>query len=212
MVSPVGVPFATLKRLPLYLKLIKEASARGLGWVSSEELAQRLGLGAIQVRKDLSGLGLVGSPRRGFPVEDAARAIAACLGGDNSSDVFLVGAGELGRAVLADRSIGLQGFKLVAVFDRTPERYYGLGLDVMPLAKMGPLAARMSVRMAVLAAGQDWAQEGADAIVAAGLSAALDMSGLPAVFPHEIAVARVNLGADLAYLAGRLCPVRAEAG
>lgn len=211
MVSPVGVPVATLKRLPLYLKLIKEASSRGLAWISSEDLAQKLGLGAIQVRKDLSGLGIVGSPRRGFPVEDASRAIAACLGGDNSSDLFLVGAGELGRAILADRGIGLQGFNLVAVFDRTPERYYGLGLDVMPLSKMGDLAARMGVRMAVLAAGHEWAQEGADAIVAAGLAAALDLSGLPAIFPPEIAVSRVNLGADLAYLSGLIGPGRAAA-
>ncbi len=204
MTTPPGIPLATLKRLPMYLKIIKEAGELGSGWISSELLASKLGFGAIQVRKDLSSLGLVGSPRRGFPIEDAVVRIETFLGASNRSDLFLVGAGPLGAAALADQGILEHGFSIVAVFDRHPDSFASEHQEVLSMGRLRDLAKRMGIRMAILAATPDWAQEAADELVAAGFEAVLDLSGLPARFPPPVAVSRVNLGADLAYLQGRI--------
>lgn len=216
MVAPLGIPLSTLKRLPLYLRIVQDRAAAGDEWVSSEFLAQKLGLGSIQIRKDLSSIGVVGSPRRGFPAEASRTRLSELLGAGNRSDVFLVGAGPLGEAVLADRGIARQGFKIVAVFDSDPALVgarLGAGpagggsgdrKEVLPLSKLPSLAKRMGISIAVLAAEAPAAQECADALVAAGISGVLDLSGLPAVFPASVAVSRSDFGAELASLSGRI--------
>jgi redox-sensing transcriptional repressor len=218
MVAPLGIPLSTLKRLPLYLRIVRDRADAGEEWVSSEFLAQRLGLGSIQIRKDLSSVGIVGSPRRGFPAAVARERLSELLGTGNRSDVFLVGAGPLGEAVLADRGIARHGFRIVAVFDPDPSlvgaRLGGvqggrLGSsedrkEVLPLAKLAGLVKRMAISIAVLAVEASAAQECADLLVSSGISGVLDLTGLPAVFPASVAVARTDFGADLASLSGRI--------
>lgn len=210
MVAPLGIPLSTLKRLPLYLRIVQDRTAAGEEWVSSEYLSQRLGLGSIQIRKDLSSVGIVGSPRRGFPAVVARERLSELLGTGNRSDVFLVGAGPLGEAVFADRGIHRHGFKIVAVFDSDPA-LVGTRMggpedrkEVLPLSKLTGLVKRMAISIAVLAVESSAAQECADLLVSAGISGVLDLSGLPAVFPPTVAVSRTDFGAELASLSGRI--------
>lgn len=214
MVAPLGIPLSTLKRLPLYLRIVRDRADAGEEWVSSEYLSQRLGLGSIQIRKDLSSVGIVGSPRRGFPAVVARERLSELLGTGNRSDVFLVGAGPLGEAVLADRGIARHGFRIVAVFDPDPS-LVGARLggrpggsedrkEVLPLAKLSSLVKRMAISIAILAVESSAAQDCADLLVSAGISGVLDLSGLPAVFPASVAVSRTDFGADLASLSGRI--------
>lgn len=210
MVAPVGIPLSTLKRLPLYLRVLQDRAEAGEAWISSEFLAQRLGLGSIQIRKDLSSIGIVGSPRRGFPAAAARERLNQLLGAGNRSDLFLVGAGLLGEAVLSDRGIGRHGFKVVAVFDPDPA-LVGSRLggrehqrEVFPMSRLAGLVKRMGISIAVLAVEAGRAQDCADALVAAGIAGVLDLSGLPAIFPPSVAVSRTDFGAELASLSGRI--------
>lgn len=210
MVAPIGIPLSTLKRLPLYLRVVQDRSAEGEDWVSSEFLAHRLGLGSIQIRKDLSSVGVVGSPRRGFPVSETLSRLTELLGAGNRSDVFLVGAGPLGEAVYADQGISRHGFKVVAVFDPDPSlvggRFGGPGSvkEVLPMSKLNGLVKRMGISLAVLATEAGWAQTCADDLAEAGISGVLDLSGLPAVFPPSVVVSRSDFGSELASLSGRV--------
>ena len=99
-----GVP--TLKRLPLYLRLLRKMKEQGEEYASGAVVARELGLDPVVVRKDLAITGAVGRPRLGFPMDEIILAIEDFLGWSNTSDAFLVGVGNLGRALL-----GYQGFE-----------------------------------------------------------------------------------------------------
>lgn len=206
MTSPLGVPLPTLRRLPLYLRVLKDRAAAGQEWISSAVLGKSLGLGAIQVRKDLSSVGVVGRVKFGFSVTETARILDEYLGIGDYADVFLVGAGSLGRALLADDSVARHGFRVVAVFDaaRGASDTTVQGTTIFPLSRMPELARRMDVRIAVIAVGADEAKEAVEAVAASGVQGVFDLTGLELPLPEGLVVVRGDFGARLSALAGEL--------
>src|ERR1700712_4187711 len=93
------VPEATVARLPVYLRALHQLSEDGRATVSSEELAQLVGGGSAQVRKDLSHLGPYGPRGVGYEVTDLVEHISRELGLTQSYAVVLVGVGNLGHAL-----------------------------------------------------------------------------------------------------------------
>lgn len=195
----VTLSLPVLRRLPAYLRFVQGLRDRGEEWVSSSDLADHLGFTAIQVRKDLACTGIVGSPRRGFPVGQLTKAIDGLLGGSNLSDVFLVGTGERARVVQEDPTLGRHGFTIVATFDEAPPP----GTNVLPLFRVGPLAHRMGVTLAILAV-DDGAQAVADQLVEAGFRGVWNCTGVPITVPPSVVVIDEDRGALLTQLAGQV--------
>jgi redox-sensing transcriptional repressor len=201
----VTLSLPVLRRLPAYLRFVQGLKDRGEGWVSSSDLAAHLGFTAIQVRKDLACTGIVGSPRRGFPVGQLIKAIDTVLGGSNLTDVFLVGTGERARVVQDDPSLGRHGFAIVATFDKDPPE----GSPAFPLLRIGPLAHRMGVKLAILAV-DDGAQDAADQLVEAGFRGVWNCTGVAVTVPPSVAVIDEDRGAHLTHLAGQVRQLPAD--
>jgi redox-sensing transcriptional repressor len=198
------VPLPAARRFPLYLRVLKERSLAGEDWVSSEAMAARLSLSAVQIRKDLSAVGALGSPKHGFPVGETIGLLTAFLGADDFADVFLVGSGELAAALLADEGVGRRGFNIVALFDPDLDREGRKvgGMSVFSISRLPDLSRRMNVRLAVLAISGPGLRDAVDAISASSLSGVLDLSGTSIAFPPSISVLREDYGARLSSLAG----------
>ncbi|PKL25988.1 MAG: redox-sensing transcriptional repressor Rex [Spirochaetae bacterium HGW-Spirochaetae-3] len=208
MIEPIRISLPTLKRLPLYRRILEEKAAAGETWISSDSLARRLGQCAVQVRKDLAQAGIVGKAKYGFPVGDSISAIDAALGADESRDIFVIGAGPMAEAVLADEGLAAHGFKAVAVFEPDPSLVgtsIGVaGLRALPMSKLPDLARRMGVRVAVLTVGSPWAQVVADGLAGSGIIAVLDLSPVHPEFPNGVRSARADFGAAIATLSAGL--------
>jgi redox-sensing transcriptional repressor len=206
-----GIPLPTVRRLPFYLRLFKEEATQGSLWLSSDVIGERLGLGAIQVRKDLALVGAEGRARCGFPVGATAEILTSFLGGDDYADIFLIGSGALAEAVIANNTVRLHGFKILAVFDPDPFRVGVsiLGHEILPINKLPDLTRRMSVRLAVFALSNP---EGAETVMqnlgSSTLQGVFDLSGLELPFPPGITVEREDFGSRLAKLAGLLSATR----
>jgi redox-sensing transcriptional repressor len=156
--NPRGLPLPTVRRLPFYLRLFREEAEKGTLWISSDFLGDRLGLGAIQVRKDLSMVGAEGRARCGFPVRETMDILSGVLGGDEYADVFLIGSGPLAEAVLLDGSLLRHGFKVIAVFDPDPIRTGSscLNHDILSMGKFPDLVRRMGINLAVFALSKNF--------------------------------------------------------
>jgi redox-sensing transcriptional repressor len=206
MTTLLKMPLPVARRLPLYLRVLREEEGAGARWLSSEALAERLRLTAVQVRKDLGAAGAAGSPKRGFPVGETLKILESFLGADDLAEVFLVGSGELAAAILADEGLARRGFRVVALFDPEPGREGGElgGLRVLPLAKLPDLARRMGVRLAILAMSGPGLREAATLLASSGLGGILDLSGTSMEFPRPMAVLREDYGERLSELAGLL--------
>src|SRR5881392_764284 len=119
---PELIPNPAVRRLSLYLRQLEVFQRKDRSTISSKQLGQSLGLTDAQVRKDLAYFGQFGHPGIGYRVDDLIARVRKILGTDKTWPVLLVGAGNLGRALLAYRGFDAKGFKLTAVFDNDPSK------------------------------------------------------------------------------------------
>ncbi|OQY31416.1 MAG: redox-sensing transcriptional repressor Rex [Spirochaetaceae bacterium 4572_59] len=204
--SYVNIPLPTLKRLPIYLGLLKECEEKGEEWISASYLAAKLGLKSIQVRKDLSCTGVVGKPKKGFLLKELMDAISFYMGEGHQPDILLVGVGNLGKALLSDRRLTRHGYKIVAAFDVDPGL---IGTDVaehkiLSMDKLGDLISRMGIKLAILTVPEKEAQSIANQLVEAGIKGIWNFSSLFLDLPTNVTVINEDLGSRLALLAGQV--------
>lgn len=199
-----GVP--TIKRLPLYLRLLRRMKAEGEDYASGAVVARELGLDPIVVRKDLAITGAVGRPRLGFPMDEIISAIEDFLGWSNTSDAFLVGVGNLGRALLGYTGFEQHGMRIVAAFDTNPE-IIGTqvhGKTVLDVKKLPEMARQMHVQIGVLTVTASVAQVVADAMVEGGIRAIWNFTPTTLSVPESVILQREELASSLAVLSHRL--------
>lgn len=197
---------ATLRRLPVYLRVLRSMIEGGETQVSSALLARQLEYDPIQVRKDLAATGVVGRPRIGFDLGELVDAIVTCLGWDNRSDAFLVGVGSLGSALLGYKGFEQHGLRIVAAFDLNPKLVGRKvhGSTVLATRKLAGLAGRMRVQIGILTVSPDAAQDVCDLMLEGGISAIWNFTPARLHTPPGIIVQRVDLAADLAILSHKL--------
>src|SRR5436305_797750 len=119
---PDSVPDPAVKRLSLYLRQLQSFQKKQRRTVSSKQLGESLGLTDAQVRKDLAYFGQFGHPGIGYRVDDLIAQVRHILGTDKTWNVLLIGAGNLGRALMAYKGFNVKGFQLAAVFDADPAK------------------------------------------------------------------------------------------
>src|ERR1700748_1133508 len=115
--SARNIPEASLRRLPIYHRLLQALMLTGVANVSCTTIAAALDLDSTQVRKDIEATGIVGKPKVGYSLVVLARWIEHFLGWNNTNEAFLAGAGSLGSALLGYEKFRQLGFNLVAAFD-----------------------------------------------------------------------------------------------
>ena len=199
-----GVP--TLKRLPLYLRLLRKMKEDGSEYASGTVVAKELGLDPIVVRKDLAITGAVGRPRLGFPMNEIIEAIEEFLGWSNTSDAILVGVGNLGAALLGYKGIEQHGMRIVAAFDSNPD-IIGTTVNgklVLDIAKMPELVKRMHVQIGVMTVTESVAQSVADSMLEGGILAIWHFTPTSLDVLDHVILQRKGLASSLAVLSHRL--------
>lgn len=196
----------TIKRLPLYLRKIREHIDLGEVDISSATLARELHLDPIVVRKDLAITGVIGIPRRGFPAMKLTDAIVSFLGWDNTTDAILCGVGSLGKALLGYQGFHQHGLSIVAAFDVDPDLIgtKERGVKVFPLSKLQSLVPRLNIRIGILTVPVTVAQLVADQLVAAGIQGIWNFTPAKLSVPPEVVIQRVDLASSLAVLSHTL--------
>lgn len=186
---------STVRRLSHYYRVLQEVEAEGKRLISSHRLAEREGITSAQVRKDLSYFGSFGRRGLGYNVSHLRDEICAILGLDRPWRVALVGAGNIGAALLAYRGFSSQGFNIVAVFDRDPARLGArLGdLTVQDVADLPATASTKSFDIGVIATPIRAAQDVADALVAAGVRGILNFAPRKLFVPDHVALRTVDM-------------------
>src|SRR5689334_9147121 len=168
---PELIPNPAVRRLSLYLRQLESFKKKDRRTISSKQLGESLNLTDAQVRKDFAYFGQFGHPGIGYRVDDLIAQVKKILGTDKVWKVLLVGAGNLGRALMAYRGFEQKGFKLVAVFDADGSKVGKKQgpFTVQPISELAATVSREGIRLAMLAVPADSAQDVADQLVAAGV-------------------------------------------
>lgn len=209
------IPEATVARLPVYLHALMSLEERGVETVSSEALAKASGVNSAKLRKDLSFLGSYGTRGVGYSVAELADEISETLGLTSERSVVIVGVGNLGRALASYGGFSDRGFRVAALVD-ADEAKVGTVVGDRPVESIDDLAsivADRDVSIAVLATPASAAQEVADRLVEAGVSAILNFAPAHLQAPDGVTVRKVDLSTELQILAfyDQLAPADDEA-
>jgi len=199
-------PSPAVKRLSLYLRQLEQLDALGVHTVSSDQIAAPLHLAAAQVRKDLAYFGQFGRRGVGYRVKPLAETLRRILGTDKTWNVIVVGAGDLGRALLRYKGFRKRGFNIVAAFDIAREKV-GRRVGSVKIHSLGDLTRvvrQHDVKLAVISVPAEAAQQVSDAICRAGVKGILNFAPTTLHVPDGTAVAPVDLAAQLEQLSFRV--------
>ena len=196
---PDLIPNPAVRRLSLYLRQLEAFKRKDRRTISSKQLGESLNLTDAQVRKDLAYFGQFGHPGIGYRVDELIAKVKQILGTDKTWNVLLVGAGNLGRALMSYRGFDAKGFRLVAVFDNDPAKTgkkHG-NFTVQPLTELAETIRRQNIRLAILAVPADVAQDVADQLVGAGIRGLLNFAPVSLNVPQDVALNAVDLAVQL---------------
>jgi redox-sensing transcriptional repressor len=201
--TPDGaVPKAVVNRLSLYLRELQHLIRDGHETTSSNQLGSLLGFSDAQVRKDLAYFGHFGYPGIGYRCEELIVAIKRILGTDQQWPVALVGAGNLGRALLGYRGFQQRGFRVVAAFDADPSKVGATieGVPVYHIDRLSEVARQEGVRLGMIAVPASEAQSVADRLVAIGVEGLLNFAPVTISLPEHVSQVGVDLAIELEQL------------
>ncbi len=195
---------AVLKRLPGYLSYLKSIPEDASPYISATGVANALGMGEVQVRKDLAMVSNGGRPKIGYLRESLIEDISQFLGYDNTTDAILVGAGKLGQALLGYTGFAAYGLNILAAFDLLPSVDEVEGKKVCPMEQLEGFCRQNKVLMAIITVPVHNAQEVCDRLIRCGIKAVWNFAPTHLDVPQGILVQNENMATSLAVLSMHL--------
>jgi len=198
-VEKLEIPQKSIYRISLYNRCLERLQENGHELVSSTALATAAGVNPSQLRRDLAYFGTFGTRGRGYPVEALRMAIHEGLGRAKLQPVIMVGAGNLGRALLRYDGFKKEGYDILAAFDSAADDLSEKTIPV-PLfssEKISSFVKKHHVRMAILCVPAEFAQEAVNTLVKAGIQGVLNFSPAVLQVPADVTVNNVDLALEL---------------
>jgi len=196
-VAKFVIPRKTVYRLSLYFRIVERLHQNRIETVSSAALAKAAGVKPTQLRKDLTYFGQFGTRGLGYKVDSLVTQLASVLRTARFQPVILVGAGNLGSALIHYDGFAKEGFEIVAAFDIRPERAKRGNPPILPMDRLGGFIAEHSVKLAILTVPGTNAQLVTNALVEAGIQAILNFSPSILQVPNNVVVNNVDLAIEL---------------
>ena len=186
------VPKATLQRYPVYLKALRRLQKNGIKRIMSRELSSFVDIEPTTIRRDFSFLGNLGKQGYGYDVDRLIDIFNQQLGVDFDEKLILVGAGNLGRALLNynkwDHVVG----EVACAFDVDPEKQGSqFGVNVW---SMDDLEEKMpkGCRIAILTISHD-VQATVDRLVKAGITGIVDFTHQHFKVPRGVVIKSIDV-------------------
>lgn len=203
--EPKKISKSVLKRLPGYLAYLKNMPDTAPTHISATALANALGMGEVQVRKDLAMVSDGGRPKIGYLRTALIDDIEQFLGYDNTTDAVLIGAGKLGQALMAYKGFDEYGLNILAAFDARPKmEKTEEGKPVYHINRLDQFCRTHKVLMGIITVPAEAAQSVADQLIAGGIKAIWNFAPVHLDVPAGILVQNENMATSLAVLSVHL--------
>ena len=188
------IPDIIIGRLPIYLRALQRLSEKGIQTTSSQELGERVGISAAQIRKDISQFGEFGKQGTGYNIPFLMDKLREILRVDRIWDVALVGAGDIGHALARYQGFADRGFRIVMVFDNDPAKigHKAGNYIVENTDGMVEKIRAAGVKVAMLTVPVSAAQDTAENLVKAGVKAILNYAPISLNVPPDVRVQHID--------------------
>ncbi len=179
-----------ISRLSQYLKYVMHLRDTGKRTVTSLEISRHTKINSAEVRRDLIYFGLKGKRGVGFNIDELISAFNRILGYNDRVNITLIGAGNLGKAILNYKMLDRFGFKIEHVFDNNPELIGKVvsSRKVKDISKLAQIIKEKSINIAILAVPEDSAQDVTDLLVDSGIRVIINYTSIPIKVPGTVSV------------------------
>lgn len=210
--KPPRIPSIAISRLAVYVRNLELLDQEGVEVISSARMADICGMNPAQVRKDLAYFGQFGVRGVGYYVKELLSETRKILGLDREWRLGLVGAGNLGWALVRHAQLMNHKYIFVAAFDRKKRRIgTKIGsVEVAPFNDMNRLVKETGVEIGVVAVKPDFAQEAADMLVRVGVCGILNYAPINVHCPAHVFVENIDFSLSLDILRYRLTSAKAR--
>ena len=197
---------SVINRLPRYFRYLRILMREGKSRISSSELAKRMNITASQIRQDLNCFGGFGQQGYGYNITYLYAKICELLGVGAGLSAVVVGAGNLGRAIVRSSMFEKRGVDVVAMFDVNPMLVGQTVNDVLirNMSELESFCRENHVDIAVLTLPKEETVSVAKTLVSAGVNGFWNFTGQELELPDAV-VENVHLGDSLMTLCYRLC-------
>lgn len=186
------VPKATLQRYPVYLKALRKLQKNGVQKIMSRELSNFVDIEPTTIRRDFSFLGSLGKQGYGYDVDKLIEIFNSELGVDFDEKIILVGAGNLGRALMNYNKWDYVVGEITCAFDTDPAKVGSMfGIDVYPMETLEQNIPA-GCRIAILTISED-VQATVDRLVANGITGIVDFTHQHFKAPRGVVVKAVDV-------------------
>lgn len=195
-----GVSISVIRRLPRYHRFLNDLLQRGIHRISSRELAELMSLTASQIRQDLNCFGGFGQQGYGYNVDALYEEISKILGLDKGLKIILLGAGNLGMALVKHLDFEAKGFQLMGIFDANPNLVGQKvrGIEIQDESKLEEFCKRNVPDVAILCLPRDVVESVGEKLIGYGIRGFWNFSHYDLSVKHkDIAVQNVHLGDSL---------------
>jgi redox-sensing transcriptional repressor len=193
------IPYVAINRLSIYYRCLERISeVKNLGdfeVISSSEMAEITGINSAQIRKDLAYFGEFGKRGVGYSLKNLSKELKNILGLDKKWPIIIIGAGNLGQALINYKGLEKRGFVIEGIFDNSPIK---IGeklrqIIIQDVKEIENFIKKKNIKIAVLTVPATSAQEVADRMVKGGIKAILNFAPIRIILSPEIKIHNVDL-------------------
>ena len=182
-----------IERLPRYSRYLNEYFYSGVVKISSQEIAKKMGVTPSQVRNDLGRFAPDGQQGYGYNIKTLYQSICEIIGFNTVKECIIIGAGNIGKALIGNKMFQNQGFRLAGVFDCTPPHETIKGWPVRHSSELTPFLLENKVDIAIISTTSAAAQSVADEVVSGGVKGILNFSYTDLNVPDDVKVENVHI-------------------
>jgi len=189
-----SVPNIVVGRLPLYLRTLQLMNQEGRRVTSSQELGERLGISAAQIRKDLSQFGEFGKQGTGYNIDFLTDQLRHILHVNKVWDVAVVGIGDVGHALARYQGFSNRGFRIALLFDNNPQKI-GSYVGEFIIQNISTVVAQIQdagIKIAMLSVPVDQAQSVTNLLIEAGVKSILNYAPINISVPSGVRVQYID--------------------
>ena len=194
---------AVIRRLPRYRRYLYELKKKGVTKISSKEFSRLIGYTASQIRQDLNNFGGFGQQGYGYSVDSLYDEISAILGLDKEYRMVMMGAGNLGHAIVKYAQTYKGKFKLCSIFEVKKELVGQTldGIEIMDYDNIVEYVIKEKIDVGIICVNKENAQEVANKLSYAGVKGIWNFAPVDIDVPEYVALENVHLADSLHALA-----------
>lgn len=196
------IPYVAINRLSIYYRCLERISeVKNLGdfeVISSSEMAEITGINSAQIRKDLAYFGEFGKRGVGYSLKNLSKELKIILGLDKKWPIIIVGAGNLGQALINYKGLEKRGFVIEGIFDNSPIKIgkKSRQIIIQDVKEIENFIKKKNIKIAVLTVPAISAQEVADRMVRGGIKAILNFAPIRIILSPEVKIHNVDLSIE----------------